>query len=67
MSLFLSLIFGAVGTVYMVYGRREQDILFLITGFVLVIYPYFFSNALLIIVIGLLISAVPIARHYGWI
>ena len=32
MDLFLSLIFGAVGTVYVFYGRREQDVLFLVTG-----------------------------------
>ncbi len=67
MALFLSLIFGAVGTVYLFHGRREQDLLFLFTGFVLIIYPYFFSSALLIVGVGLVVAAVPLARHYGWI
>ena len=66
MDLFLSMIFGAVGTVYVFYGRREQDVLFLVTGFILIVYPYFFSGVLLITAIGLVIAAVPVARHYGW-
>ena len=66
MDLFLSLIFGAVGTVYVFYGRREQDVLFLVTGFILIVYPYFVSGILLITAIGLVIAAVPVARHYGW-
>jgi hypothetical protein len=67
LTLILGLLFGAVGTVYMVYGKRIHDPMYLIVGFALVIYPYLFSNIVLILVIGAALAAVPIARHKGWI
>ena len=66
-SLFLSLLFGAVGTVYFIYGKKQHDVLFLITGVALAIYPYFFDNVFLILIVGAALSAVPVARHKGWI
>ena len=67
MTLFLGILFGAVGTVYLFIGRREHDALYLIVGFLLIIYPYIFSSALAIVAIGVLLSCVPIARAKGWI
>lgn len=65
MTLFLGLIFGTIGTAYLIYGRKQHDGMSLIVGFLLIIYPYIFSNALLIIAIGIVLSAVPIARAKG--
>jgi hypothetical protein len=65
LTLLLSLLFGAVGTVYLVYGKRQHDALYLVAGFLLVIYPYLFSNAVLIVVIGAVLAAVPIAHQRG--
>jgi hypothetical protein len=67
MTLFLGLIFGGVGTVYLYIAKKEHDPLFLIVGFLLIIYPYIFSNALVIVAVGLLLSFVPLARSKGWI
>ena len=67
MTLFLGLIFGAVGTVYFLYGKKQHDALFLVTGVALAIYPYFFDNVLLVLLIGAALSMVPVARHKGWI
>ncbi len=67
MTLFLGLLFGAVGTVYLVYGRRNHEPLYLAVGVALIIYPYLFSNIVLIIIIGVVLSAIPIARHKGLI
>jgi hypothetical protein len=66
MDLLLGLLFGSVGGVYMVYGRRDHDPMFLIVGFALVIYPYFFKSPLSIVSIGLILAAIPIARHKGY-
>jgi len=63
--LFLGLIFGAVGTVYLIYGKKEHDALFVIVGFLLIIYPYVFSNIIMIIAIGIALSLVPVARSKG--
>ncbi len=65
MTLFLGLLFGSIGTVYFIYGKRIHEPLFLIVGLALVIYPYFFENALLVLLIGALLAAIPIARHKG--
>jgi len=64
--LFLGLIFGAMGTVYLIYGRKEHSPLFLITGFLLLIYPYLFSNAIVIVIVGVVLSLIPVGHHKGW-
>ena len=65
MTLFLGLIFGAVGTVYLIVGKKEHDPMFLIVGFLLIIYPYIFSNVIVIVLIGLVLSAIPYAHRKG--
>jgi hypothetical protein len=67
MSLFVSLLFGAVGGVYLAYARRVHEVDFLICGVVLMVYPYFFSSVILIVIVGLIIAVIPIARRRGWL
>jgi len=67
MSLFVSLLFGAVGGVYLAYARRVHEADFLVCGVVLMIYPYFFSSVVLIVIVGLIIAVIPIARRRGWL
>ena len=67
MTLFFGLLFGSIGTVYLVYARRSHEPMFLIVGFALIIYPYLFSNIVMILIIGVLLSAIPIARYKGLI
>ena len=64
-GLFLGLIFGSVGVVYLYLGRRDHEPMYLIVGVLLIIYPYLFSNLLLIILIGAVLTAIPIARARG--
>jgi len=66
MTLFLGLIFGAVGTVYLYIGRKEHDAMYLIVGFLLIIYPYIFTSAIMIIIIGIVLSLVPYAHSRGF-
>jgi len=66
MNLFLGLLFGAVGSGYLVYAKRQQSALFLIVGFALIVYPYFVANAVLVVVIGLCLAAVPVLHARGW-
>ena len=67
MSLFVSLLFGAVGGVYLAYARRVHEADFLVCGVALIVYPYFFSSVALVVVIGVVIAMIPIARRRGWI
>ena len=65
MTRFLGLIFGAVGTVYLIIGRKEHDAFYLIVGFALLIYPYIFSSAILIVIIGVVLSLMPYLHWRG--
>ena len=66
MTLLLGLIFGAIGSAFIFYGKKQQDALILITGVLLAIFPYFVSNVLLTLLIGAGLSMVPIGRSKGW-
>ena len=66
MTLFLGLLFGAVGTVYLALAKKEHDVTYLFCGVALIAYTYFFENVALIIVIGIAIAMIPIARAKGW-
>ena len=59
MWLVLNIVFGAIGSGYLIYGKRQYDVPFLVAGFVLCIYPWFVSNTLLTAIIGVIVTAVP--------
>jgi hypothetical protein len=65
MSLFLGLLFGSIGTVYLIYGKRISSPIHLVVGAILIIYPYLFSNAILVFAVGAILTAIPWARHRG--
>ncbi|MEA2237123.1 MAG: hypothetical protein QOC81_1847 [Thermoanaerobaculia bacterium] len=65
MSLFLGLLFGSIGTVYLIYGKRQASPIYLVVGAILIVYPYLFSNAILVFLVGAILTAIPWARHRG--
>jgi hypothetical protein len=67
MSIFLGLLFGSIGTVYMIYGKRQSSVMHIVVGAILLVYPYLFSNAILILITGAILTAIPYARHRGLI
>ncbi|HUX74778.1 MAG TPA: hypothetical protein VMV25_12925 [Steroidobacteraceae bacterium] len=58
-QLLWGLVFGSVGTGYFIYGKRQGSLVPLICGLALIVYPFFVSNAYLLVAIGVLIGAVP--------
>ncbi len=65
-TLVFGVLFGAVGGVYIALGRKNYDPTYLITGVALIFYPYFFSNAIVIVIIGAILTSIPVARAKGW-
>ncbi len=53
------LLFSAIGFGYFLYGKQQRAVVPLVCGIVLMIYPYFIPNALLLVVIGGVIAAIP--------
>lgn len=65
MSLFLGLLFGSIGMIYLIYGKRQSSVIHIVVGAILIIYPYLFSNTLLVFIAGVILTAIPYARHRG--
>jgi hypothetical protein len=58
-SLIWAVIFGAIGLAYFVFGKRQQRFVPLFCGIGLMAFPYFVSNTVLIVIVGLALSVIP--------
>ena len=53
------LLFGSVGFGYFLYGKKQSAVVPLLCGIALMIFPYFVSNVLILVVVGLALAALP--------
>jgi hypothetical protein len=58
-SLLWGLLFGSIGLGFFIYGRRQKTVVPLVCGVVLMIFPYFVSNTILLVILGLALIAIP--------
>jgi hypothetical protein len=58
-NLFLGLLFSSVGVGFFLYGKQQRAPVPLLCGLALVIYPYFISNLIVMIAIGVALAAIP--------
>ena len=58
-DLFLGLIFSSIGLAYFVYGKKQQVFVPMIVGIALMAYTFFTPNRTIMIVVGLILSAIP--------
>jgi hypothetical protein len=64
-SILVGLLMGAIGMAYFIYGKKTTEFSFLIFGAVLIVYPYFVSNAVLSMVLGIIFILCPfIIKRY---
>ena len=66
MELFVSILFGVVGSAYLVYGKRQGEVWFIVAGFALIIFPYFVSGVFLTLLVGAVLLVFPIAKRNEW-
>jgi hypothetical protein len=59
MDLILGLLFSSIGTGYLIYGKRQHNGIFAITGVLLIVYPYLLSNPFAILIVGVAIASAP--------
>ncbi len=52
-------LFGAIGLGYLVYGKQQKKVLPMLTGLLLVGFPYFVSSAWQLVLLGSLLVAIP--------
>lgn len=53
------MLFGAIGLGFFVYGKRQQAIVPLITGMILLVFPYFIANIYLLVIVGIALVVLP--------
>ncbi|HYP66704.1 MAG TPA: hypothetical protein VEP67_00455 [Thiobacillaceae bacterium] len=58
-SLLWGLLFGSIGLGFFIYGRKQRAVVPLVCGLALMIYPYFVSNALLLVMVGVALIILP--------
>jgi hypothetical protein len=52
-------LFGSVGLAFFTYGKRQRAVVPLVCGIVLMVFPYFVSSTILLVVLGAALVAVP--------
>ena len=58
-TIWWGLLFGTLGIGYFVYGKRQRMVMAMASGVALMVFPYFVSSALLVVLIGALLLALP--------
>ena len=53
------LLFGSIGLGYFIYGKRQRAVVPLLCGIALMVFPYFESNVVLLVGIGIVLAAIP--------
>jgi hypothetical protein len=53
------LLFGSIGLGFFMYGRSQKTVVPLVCGLLLMIFPYFVSNLILLVALGIVLIAVP--------
>ena len=57
--MFWGLFFGSIGLGYFIYGKKRPHAVARYTGIALIIYPYFISNTVLLVVMGIILLLLP--------
>lgn len=58
-ALLWGLLFGSLGAGFFVYGKKQGQVVPLVCGLLLIVFPYFVTNTLLMVAIGSALVAVP--------
>jgi len=58
-SIIWGVIFGSIGLGYFVYGKKQSSLVPLVCGLGLMAFPYFVSNTVVLVIVGVLLSAIP--------
>jgi membrane protein DedA with SNARE-associated domain len=58
-QLLWGLLFGSIGLGFLVYAKQQRAVVPLVAGLALSIYPFFVSNVVAIVLIGLVLTMLP--------
>jgi hypothetical protein len=58
-TLLFSVLFGAIGFAYFVYGKKQRELIPALAGIGLCVFPYFISNTWTMVLIGAALTVAP--------
>ena len=58
-SLVWELLFSAAGAGYFIYGKKQRATVPFVCGIVLMVFPYFVSSLLLLVILGVVLMTLP--------
>jgi hypothetical protein len=58
-QLLWGLLFGSIGLGFFIYGKKQRAVVPMVCGLALMLFPYFVSNVMLLVGIGVLLIALP--------
>ena len=58
-NLLWGLLFSSIGLGFFIYGKKQRNVVPLVCGIALMVYPYFISNTLALVAIGVALVCVP--------
>lgn len=63
-SIIFGILWGIVGIAYFRYGKKQENIVALISGIGLIAFPYFISSVFAIVSIGIALVIIPFFVKY---
>jgi len=58
-SIIFGLLFGTIGLGFFIYGKKQEEYVSLACGIALMAFPYFVTNTIALVAIGLTLMAIP--------
>ncbi|HMM59383.1 MAG TPA: hypothetical protein PLK28_09030 [Candidatus Rifleibacterium sp.] len=58
-SMFMTMILGAIGTGYFIFGKKQSRFTFLLCGVGLMVFPFFVSDFMVSMILGLAMTLAP--------
>lgn len=63
-SLLWGMLFGSFGVGFVSYGKKQKHLIALLCGIALIVFPYFVTDTLWMIVVGLALIIAPFVVRY---
>lgn len=63
-TLLISLVFSCIGLGYFLYGKKQKQAMPFACGIALMLYPYFISHKLGLLLVGLVLSIIPLVARF---
>jgi hypothetical protein len=53
------ILFSSIGMGFFIYGKKQKATIPFVCGILLMIYPFFISSTTLLVIVGMILTAIP--------